>query len=267
MNWSKAKNILIVLFICADLFLCFVIIMFTGDFGRTPSEITDTAAQIIQKSGIGVDSALLKTKITSVNIPELENAAVDKDAFAETVLGGSYTKNGEGYTSAKGTLSFGVDCFEFVPGADTNLSLMPKTPSAMGRRALAYLGISDKNIICSVSEKDGNVNLNITKQANGMRFFCSSIDVQYSKTKILKISGSWYFETGKRSQKKQLTPVSSLLIDAAAELNGEKKTVREIIPGYYIPHGGSNRLFPTPCIKVIFTDGSELIQDSAEAAD
>ena len=267
MNWSKAKNILIVLFICADLFLCFVIIMFTGDFERTPAEITDTASQIIQKRGMEIDSALLKTKITSVKIPELENAAADKDSFAETVLGANYTKNDEGYTSAKGVLSFGENCFEFVPGADTNLSLMPKTPSVMGRQALAYLGINDKNIICSVSEKDGNVNLNITKQADGMRFFCSSIDVLYSKTKILKISGSWYSETGRQSQKTQLTPVSSLLIDSAAELNGEKKTVKEIIPGYYIPNGGSNRLFPTPCIKVIFTDGSELIQSSAEAAD
>lgn len=262
MNWSKAKNILIILFICADIFLAFVALFFTGNIERTPAEITEAAAEIIKKGGIDVDASLLSTGVSSVNIPELKNIISDNDAFAKQLLGDDCKKTSGTYSSEKGELCISGDTFSFVPKSIDGISAMSKTPSATGRQVLAALGIKDKNILCTFSEK-GNI-LNISKQSNGMTFFCSSIDAEFSGSEIIKISGSWYCETGRHSPQTQLKPISSLLIDCTASLNGEKKTVQKIIPGYYIQNKDNDRVFPTPCIKIMFTDGSELVQNSAE---
>lgn len=271
MNWSRAKNILIVLFICADLFLLSVIVLFTGQPGRTPDSITEAAVQILKNSGIEADPKLLQAKNHTVYIPEAENIILSYDSFAEKVLGANPEKSENTYFGEKGKIIFTGDSFEYIPAVKVfkDFSLTMNNPASLSSQILSALGISDKNITYNVTQTGSRYRLNISKQRKNMQMFCCSIDVIYTSGGIESISGTWFSETGRESDETELKPVSGLMIDYVS-LFGKSdtvKTVDNILEGYYIPSDDElhKKLFLTPCIKITFSDGSEAYVNSAEA--
>lgn len=262
MNWSKAKNILIVLFVFADIFLLSVLLIISDGIKKTPDGIAETAVRLAAKNGINISPELLKTNISKVHIPELLNVAYDEDEFARTVLGDDAEKNNGVYTGKNGELTVDGHTFSFLG----EISVSSRNSAAVSARVFSLLDIKDKDFVCTVSDKDGIRELIITKKSGGMNFFCCSLSVVLSGNSIQKITGSWFTETGKYSEETQLKPIAGILIDAASVNDGTQKNAASVSEGYMLPDNylSESKFFPTPCVCFNFSDGSKTYLPSAE---
>ena len=265
MNWSRAKTILIVLFVCSNLFLLSIILT-SNNTKKTSDSVTDAAIQLMQSNGITVDVNILKGLPTKTHIPELESVTADRESFIKAVLGAEYKADGDTYSSDKGTLYLNENYFELIPSEKHSVS--SRNSSTTAQKSLSLVGIKDKNLVSDMKISDtGNYTLHISKRKGNMHIFCSSIDAVISEHRIQKVSGSWFSETGENSSETALTPVLSLLTDYALHNNDGEKSVTAVLCGYFIPDNksASGKFYPTPSIKVFFLDGSEAYIPSAES--
>lgn len=264
MNWGKAKSILIALFVCADIFLLSVILFFSSDIQKTPDNVTQAASEIIEKGGITVDEKFLKEPPVELQIPEMKSVLNSADDFAENILGENTSKNDNTFSSEKGTLTVDGNYFEFVPAEQISVSV--KNPVSAAKKILNLLAVNSEHITSTVeTTENGDYMLVISQKKNNIYYFCSEIKVVFSEENVKKISGSWFCENSDRSAEITTKPISGLLVDYSLRNNGRQKKITDILHGYSLPDNvGQSDFFPTPCIKIVFSDGSSEYIPSAE---
>lgn len=266
MNWGKAKSVLIVLFVCADLFLLSIILFFSGDVKQTPGDIVAAASEIIKNGGITVDERFLKEKSSEVYVPELESVTKIPEEFAAKLLGEIRSEENGTFSGERGELSIDGKYFEFTPSEQILLS--SKNSASSAKKILKLLGINDKNIVSETKGAGDNCILHISAQIDGMYLFGSEIDVSFSERGVKKISGCWFSETGNLSDETATKPISGLLVNYALHNADGQKTITDILPGYLIGESAppQSAFFPSPCIKIIFSNGNTEYIFSAENA-
>lgn len=273
MNWSSAKNILIIFFVCTNLFLLIVLLFFSDNTPRVSEEIVASASEILRKNGIEVPEKLMMRKNEPVYIPEAVNIIENKDNFIKKLLGENVSEKSENiFSSPNGTLSFYGDFFEFLPSEEylKKETVFSDTTnrSAFLSKITSLFSLDGSDLVFTTTEINGKNVLNITKEQGNMRFFCCSVDVEYTKNSVEKISGIWFSEKGRKSEAVEQKPLSALMINYLSQNESLQvsKTVTDIVSGYYIPQSNvyHERLYLTPCIKIIFSDGSFFYETSAE---
>lgn len=273
MNWSRAKTILIIFFICTNIFLLFILLFFMDSTPRVSEEIVASTVQILKANGIDADEKLLMQKNEPVYIPEAENIVKNRKEFAENLLGSETKEESDDfYSGSKGTVLFDGDRFEFLPVSGFMKSEIKSSyaqnSSGLQANIVSLLGIFDTDLVFKTKEENGVYFLNISRKKGNMQYFCCSADVEYSNEGIKKISGTWFREKGRKQQLAEQKPITGLMIDyiGAKENTEEKKTVADIVSGYYIPEDGKyhEKIFLTPCIGLFFTDGQMYYINSTE---
>ena len=86
MNWSKAKNWLIVLFIGVNLFLVFTIIRTNVQSSTIDRDTIANIVNILQENGIAVEADVIPQSMPDLGPIDVMNSLSDYDALAALVL-------------------------------------------------------------------------------------------------------------------------------------------------------------------------------------
>ncbi len=232
MNWSRAKTILIALFLVVDLFLLTTILK--GSDAITP-EIISSTVDILSANGITVSADMIPSNVKSAPYSEAENVIESYDEFAKLLLGEDCYLSGDNSFSSNGaTVSFSGNSFIYKNKNISNSIAGDKNPQNIASVFLKSIGfdLSDAKISYQASGNDANVTF--SNYAGSLPVFNSSVTVSLSDEEITSISGTWFNVISTRGQDAALKSITSILIDSVADFEkGTRITALDL--GYTLP--------------------------------
>ena len=269
MNWSKAKTILIVLFLAANLFLLVNIINSAHKSDAIMPEIMASAVDILKNNGITVDKGLIPQKNTTVPYAEAENAVSDYLEFSEKLLGGNVTDRGEDtYTSNSGSIKFSGDYFSYK-AADSNeksSAITQKEAITIASQFLKNCGIDVSSAKSAVQQGIGNYIVTFSNRINSLPFFTSSVTLNVQGSRVAAMDGCWFNKTPKSGTASTLKSVTGVLIDfiSLPERTQGQIEISDLSLGYYIPDTNTyhKSLVLIPAWQISLTDGTSYCIDS-----
>ena len=87
MNWSGAKNWLIVLFVSINIFLIFTIVKSDMRLSVIDAGTIEQTVEILQRNNIFVKADIIPTKTPKLGAIDVQNSVADFDEFAKRILG------------------------------------------------------------------------------------------------------------------------------------------------------------------------------------
>lgn len=276
MNWSKAKTILIIFFICTNLFLLTTIIVSTGKNSIVTDDIISSTISILENNRIEIDVGLIPRRTPAVTKVYARNFIDDYEGFAKRFVGELTTpvKNNT-YSGEKGVISFVGDKFEFLPAEPMYEALTAKINSDNAQytalEVMKKYGFDDDNLIFKEREEDGVYVISITKQKDGLYYFNSELKVTMTQSGVTGISGSWFYDETVK-EKIILKSVTSILIDYIS-LSNRPTTTEKIVAldlGYSLLEGGiyHKEITLIPCWRITLdTDGEYILKASESYPD
>ncbi len=214
MNWYRAKTILIVFFVCMNVFLLVNLIYSTNKASVVTPEIINSTIEILKKNDIEIPPELIPVKTVSMPSVEMKNVFANKDIFAETFCGNDVTeKENDTYAGSGGTVRFEGDKFTFMP-----VSMKNRTDGSDVRECtemlLADFGINVSFAECIEHSENGNIVLKFKNSINKYKIFDSYINVQINQSgDVLCIDGVWFGEQSNSGRNIPLKSVTGVLID------------------------------------------------------
>lgn len=218
MNWSKAKTILILFLLCANLFLTFELATSSYRSSHIPHEVIDSAVTLLKQRNISIDPSLIPNTVESRRLFSVENSVSDYETFAKLVFGEEVSISGDEYSCSKGSIRYSGDYFSihFSEGVATSSEL--KAPAEKVRAYLKTLGINaDKADVKITNNSSGIFKVLLIKQIESRPLFDCKIEAILDGTKIMSISGSWYKKSeDSMVQTAELETVPGLLVRFSA---------------------------------------------------
>lgn len=269
MNWGRVKTVLIILFLCTDIFLLATYLTSKYASSTISSEVIESTVEVLKNNDITVDPSIIPQKIPSVVSLDAENVISDYETFAKKVLGSEFSPVDYGYESMVGKLTFFGDRFNFVknPMLDAVTDLIPVTDEKMAKdvtvSSLQQLGFDLNNADITTKKTDSGYTIILENRANSLPIFNSQVLVELSKSGITSISGIWFNETESPNGSNNIKSITSALIDFIPDAKTPAK-ITEIELGYNIFDKASYHKSATliPVWKVTTKDGSTYLLDA-----
>ena len=115
MNWSKAKTILITLFVFVNLFLIVILVVTNNNYITINKDSINNVVLLLGSKGIKVDAKIIPQKMNNVISLDVKRAMDSKQAFANVAFGaGNYKNDNDVYSSNIGTLKFDKGLFDLT---------------------------------------------------------------------------------------------------------------------------------------------------------
>lgn len=262
MNWYKAKTILIIFFLCTNIFLLVNILTATNKATVITEDVIGATVEILARNGVTIDPELIPRRSETVAVIEAENVIGDTTAFAEGILGGTIAQNPDGtYTGPAGTLSISKNRFSYTAGHAPE-----ERGSSPAKAAAAFL----KGAGFDLSGAQRTVAENLVtyqKEFDGHPFFDGEITLTVQDGAVVSAEGCWFSsdDGGWFSDKVTVKSITGVLVDYAAQDNHGASIVA-LDFGYTLPQGDALQksavLVPT---WVITTDrGEKVFMDARE---
>ncbi len=269
MNWSRVKTVLIILFLCTDIFLLATYLTSKYASSTISSEVIESTVEVLKNNNIKVDPAIIPQKIPSVISAEAENVISDYETFARKILGSEFTAVEFGYESVVGRLTFFGDRFNFVKNTalDAITDLIPVTDEKMAKdvtvSSLQQVGFDLKNAEITTEKSGDGYTVTLENHANSLPIFNSQVLVTLSKSGITSISGIWFNETDSQNGSNNIKSITSALIDFIPDVTSPAE-ITEIQLGYNIFDKASYHKSATliPVWKVTLKDGNTYLLDA-----
>ncbi|MBQ7986248.1 MAG: two-component system regulatory protein YycI [Clostridia bacterium] len=269
MNWSRVKTVLIILFLCTDIFLLATYLTSKYASSTISPDVIESTVEVLENNNIKVDSAIIPQKIPSALSLDADNVISDYEAFARKVLGSELSAIDFGYESMAGKVTFFGDRFNFVRNTslDVLTDLMPVTDEKMAKdvtiSSLQQLGFDLENAEISTEKTDAGYTVTLENQAGSLPIFNSQVVVTLSKSGITSVSGIWFNEAPSQGGNINIKSITSALIDFIPSVIAPAE-ITEIQFGYNIFDKASYHKSSTliPVWKVTLKDGSTHLLDA-----
>lgn len=244
MEWSKAKNWLILLFLCINLFLIGYIINRNIQSSYIDPDTIQQTVAVLEKNSITIDTAIIPTKIPSVGTLEVRNALTDPQELATIVLGNNYTASSSGNIFTKDTkqLSVAGDMIFYVNNDSKERinNLVEQNVGGVVMQRFASYGFDMTHATAKVVQKEsGQYRVLVEQTVDSYTLFDSFFDVVISQNGLHSFEGSWFVPVEKKDffhrDIKQVKPVTSVLIDFLSDPRRPKDkpvTITDISLGY-----------------------------------
>ncbi|MBR4720534.1 MAG: hypothetical protein IK057_02095 [Clostridia bacterium] len=219
MSWGRIKTILIILFLCTDIFLAASIFVAEKKESEISPEVYESAIEILKNHNITLNESAVLPKVSSAPVLQADNVVTDYDTFARTLLGEDYFLSEDGrYSSENGELYFIGDRFSFksYKNAGNSEALTQKKAQKKVFLILKGLGfnMSDAKVI-SESENGGIRTFKIRDFAESSPVFSSELEIAFADNEILSLIGSWFNKKDTREQDGSIKSITGVLIDFA----------------------------------------------------
>ncbi len=267
MNWSRVKTVLIILFLCTDIFLLATYLTSRYASSTISPEVIESTVEVLKNNDITVDPAIIPHKIPSVLYAEAENVISDYETFARKILGDEFSAVDFGYESVVGKLTFFGDRFNFVRNPMPTLDLIPVTDEKMAKdvtvSSLQQLGFDLENAEITTKKSDNGYTVTLENYANSLPILNSQVLVELSKSGITSISGIWFNESNSQNGSNNIKSITSALIDFIPDAKTPAE-ITEIELGYNIFDKASYHKSATliPVWKVTTKDADTYLLDA-----
>ena len=241
MDWSGAKNWLILLFACLNIFLIAMLISVSTHSSKLDKDTIEKTVEVLSNNGISVEKSVIPDKIPKLNSVEVSNAVADKDAFAASLLGNDFKKEGDKYFTDTKSVQFSQNKFLYTNSApnenysDINLKTAAEKASAF----LSELGSSTASATNTAGENNGTYTVEFSQQLDKYPLFDSYITVKLSQDGVSLVEGSWFFTSSDQSSvtsaATRVAPSTSALIDFISDptrIANNSNKITEISIGY-----------------------------------
>lgn len=224
MNWSRVKTILIILFLCTDIFL--LAIYMTSRYSATTisKEMIENTVAALKNNNITINPDIIPRKNQHMAYAEAENAISDYESFAKKLLGDELKPIDYGYSSDYGTVTFYGDRFNYKKNpvsfvlTDSITIDNEQTAKDVASTDLKQLGFNVSKANISASEKEDNFKVVFKNTANELPIFNSCVTVELSRYGVTSISGIWFNQNSNTGDDTELKKVTSALIEFIPQL-------------------------------------------------
>ncbi len=269
MNWSRVKTVLIILFLCTDIFLLATYLTSKYASSTVSPEVIESTVEVLKNNNITVDPAIIPQKIPSVVSLDAENVISDYETFSQKILGSEIETIDFGYESVAGKVTFYGDRFNFVKNTmiDAIIDVIPVTDEKIAKdvtvSSLQQLGFDLENAEIITEKSDTGFTVTLENKANSLPIFNSQVVVELSKSGITSVSGIWFNETESQNGNNNIKSITSALIDFIPDAKTPAK-ITEIELGYNIFDKASYHKSSTliPVWKVTTQDGDTYLLDA-----
>lgn len=269
MNWSRVKTVLIILFLCTDIFLLATYLSSKYAASTISGEVIESTVDVLKNNNITVDPAIIPHKIPNMVSPDAENVISDYETFAKNILGDQLLPVEYGYESNVGKITFYGDRFNFVknPSLGAITDSIPVTDEKMAKditvSGLQRLGFDLENAEITTNKTDTGYTVTLENRAKSLPIFNSQVIVELSKTGISSVAGIWFNEVGSQTGSNPIKSITSALVDFVPDAKTPAE-ITEIELGYNIFDKASYHKSATliPVWKVTTKDGDTYLLDA-----
>lgn len=213
MYWYRAKTILIIFFICMNVFLLVNLMYTTNKSNIVTPEIISSTVDILSRNGIKISPEIIPAKTSSLKTAEMTNAITDKDVFAQYMCGDDIRSVSEdSFEGKNGNLSMHGDKFIFVPSSQWSFKAYSET---IETEFLTNAGVDFSDSIKEEITSGDKKIIRYINTINGYKIFDSyiKITVNSSSNDVETIEGVWFNKTGRLGSTIALKSVTGVLID------------------------------------------------------
>lgn len=269
MNWGRVKTVLIILFLCTDIFLLATYLTSKYASSTISPEVIESTIEVLENNNITVDPSIIPNKIPSVVSPDAQNVISDYETFAKKVLGSEISPIDYGFEGIVGKLTFFGDRFNFQKNTmlDALTDVIPVTDEKMAKdvtvSSLQQLGFDLENAEITTKQTDTGYTVTLENHAKSLPIFNSQVTATLSKSGITSVSGIWFNETEEQNGNIKIKSITSALIDFIPDVKTPAE-ITEIELGYNIFDKASYHKSATliPVWKVTTKDGETYLLDA-----
>lgn len=257
MDFSKAKTILILLFLGVNLFLLLFLFSVSDTSITLDRTSVDNAVQILKNKGITIDPAVIPKKTEKPYVLELYNPLTDENSALVAAL------------SEKGELSLSNQFFTFVPNTPIAVSVREgesnrKIQSTLSA-ALSELGFYTADLSMGSSKKQADADCYFfQKYYAGSLFFNTNLSVSVRDGGIVKIEGNYCELVNAKPIEGSFKSPLDILI-AFSSSYGKKGEIQALELGYFVSDEDYKTLPAIPSWRVLTTQNERYDFDAVNS--
>ena len=265
MNWSRAKTILIFMFLATAIFQSFVLYNSERKTKNISPEIITSCTQLLKANQIEINPEIIPWHNYSLDFAEADNVIEDYKQFATLLLGEDIKKTEENvFSSAKGTVTFSGNSFDYRENEHSGEEIKTETSAqALAKETLKSLGFDLDDAKRSSSKTDTVYEITYTSYIDNTPVSDSAVTLLIQKDGISRISGKWFNITEKNGSSR-LKTITSVLIDLIKADIDKPAKISGISLGYTIPENNSfqKSVALVPVWQIEFENGKQLLVDA-----
>lgn len=271
MNWSRVKTVLIILFLCTDIFLLATYFTSRYESSRLSEEVISSTISVLEKNGIALNRDLIPKYMPKIRHKEAKNVISDYETFAKKFLGNDISNADFGYESSRGKVTFYGDRFNFIanpvnsPLLDIATIDDEKSAKEISATVLGAFGFNLENAACKPKKTENGYSVTFENTADSLPIFNSQITIVFENHLVSSISGIWFNETDLSAGNSSLKNITSVLIDFIPEAP-QGITITRMELGYNIFDKEMYHKSATliPVWKITCEDGSNYLLDARD---
>ena len=256
MNWSRVKTILILFFLCTNLFLLGVILISGKRANTISEEIMTSTVEILEKNQIKLDASLIPKR--AARLPEVAcEPLAEDDEWIFQLLGEQAEKMEDAsFQSELGTVSLSDQRFSF--SGRIPLENHPEGEQKAILSVLQKCGINRSQVKLQKADAEGKWNL--TEWVNEAEIFDQSLELTVSDHAIVQMDGSWFVSLKSQKEIQEQKNAAAILLDFVemADRPQQESTIVSLELGYAYSEG----LYPA--WRITLSDGSSYLMDARE---
>ena len=269
MNWSGAKNWLIVLFVSINIFLIFTIVKSDMRLSVIETQTIEQTVEIMRQNNIFVSADIIPTKMPKLGAIDAINSVTDFDEFAKRMLGEQVASlSGGHYASSTMRLSLEGDMILYTDSAPSD-NIKELNSSSAQRYVTEWLqkrGFENNMLSSYVTENDNGYTVYINQKIDKYSLLDSYFEAHVTQNGITRLYGSWFVpssgQTSFSNDTARVKPITSILLDFArddARIKNGSNTISQIDLGYITGEKNTHHTFATamPVWRIRCADGKE----------
>lgn len=261
MEWSKIKNIILLILLGLNLFLLIMVVSQELQAHQFRQEARAEAVALLKRNGITVDPDQLPAD-TSLPTQVLEEDEAATDTLAQALLGQETVQQSSGvravYTSPLGEMeafSTGRFAVDFTAQA---LPLHDRTAEEHAADLLQRAGIQAEYLDSSHAE--GATRITYRQRWTDTPVFNTQIVLTYENGALRHVEGVLLPANGGVSQQEETITVATLLVRFLSQRNESGRMfsqIQALVPGYHL--SGTRPFTLTPAWYVVTDTGTYLL--------
>lgn len=265
MDWSRAKTILIFIFLALNIFLIYNMAAEESKVITIAQKDILDVQSILQKNNI-ILKAQVPNKISPKSFLKIEDASYKENDLVKNFLGGS---QGAQKVAASGVTTYkkGLMSLEIYPNKkivftnEPNDNIKGFSQKEIENYAESYLKAKDMFPMYAQESgfilSDGGYELKYKQVFHDNEIFPSYMDIKLSDKGITKIESLWFSPVGFIDDAKDIkTPLEELFVFAKDVENKDKITIDDISLGYYLSDDIQNAsVSAVPAWRIKVSDG------------
>lgn len=268
MNWSGAKNWLIILFLGINIFLVFTLVKSNIQSSYIDKQTIEGTVDILAKSGITVAADIIPNDIPKLGAIDVENSLTDFNETAKKFLGEGMTEISEGsYRNGSKRFAAEGDMIYYVDSAPSE-EYEEFDEEAAQRAAVEWLRECgfDIDMVQSVSYRsDEGYIVHIEQKFDKYVLLDSYFNVTVTPLGISEMEGSWFVPSGGQdvfSDSARVKSSVSVLLDFARDsvrISRGSNVIEQISLGYTTGEKSTYHKYAAamPVWRIKCSDGNE----------